>query len=99
MFHSTKGGFTDEKNGSSIFTASAGSSKGGVILNKKLEKELGRVNGPRCCKRDAQLALRVCVDYINSNYPVKLEYSEAACTFYPENRQCIRERCPFFPKS
>ena len=59
--------------------------------------ELGRVNGPRCCKRDAQLALRVCVDYINSNYPVKLEYSDAACTFYTENRQCIRERCPFFP--
>ena len=50
-------------------------------------------------KRDAQLALRVCVDYINSNYPVKLEYSEEVCTFYPENRQCIRERCPFFPKS
>ena len=59
--------------------------------------ELGRINGPRCCKRDAQLALRVCVDYINKNYPVKLEYSEEPCAFYPENRQCIRERCPFFP--
>ena len=59
--------------------------------------ELGRINGPRCCKRDAQLALRVCVDYINKNYPVKLEYSEEPCAFYPENRQCIQERCPFFP--
>jgi hypothetical protein len=59
--------------------------------------ELGRINGPRCCKRDAQLALRICVDYINRNYPVRLGYSDEACTFFPENRQCIRERCPFFP--
>ena len=59
--------------------------------------ELGRVNGPRCCKRDARLSLRACVDHINKHYPVKLEYSEEACTFSSENRQCIRERCPYYP--
>lgn len=48
---------------------------------------------------EQQMALRACVDYINKNYPVKLEYSEEPCAFYPENRQCIRECCPFFPKS
>lgn len=58
--------------------------------------ELGRVNGPRCCKRDAMLAFRHAVAYINENYPVALTAEEAKCADSPRNAQCIHERCPFY---
>lgn len=58
--------------------------------------ELGRVNGPRCCKRDAMIAFRNATRYINAHYPVTLGYEEPVCTYSDRNAQCIRERCPFF---
>ena len=60
--------------------------------------ELGKINGPRCCKRDAMIAFKNGVDYINSNYKVNLEYDEMICEFSSLNAQCIKERCPFFGK-
>lgn len=59
-------------------------------------RALGEVNGPRCCKRDAGIAFKYGVDYINSYYGLKLEYEQVPCEFSERNRQCIRERCPFY---
>ena len=61
--------------------------------------EMGRVNGPRCCKRDAMIALKNAVEYINSHYDVRLDYEEQTCEFSYKNEQCIRDRCPFFSKN
>ena len=58
--------------------------------------ELGRVNGPRCCKRDAMLALKNAVAYINSHFDVHLEYEDQKCEFSDLNQQCIKEKCPFY---
>ncbi len=58
--------------------------------------ELGRINGPRCCKRDAMIAFKHGVDYINRHYGVHLEYEDRRCGFHARNRQCIAEKCPFF---
>lgn len=60
--------------------------------------ELGRINGPRCCKRDAMIALKHGVEYINAHYDVHLDYENESCEFSELNQQCIRERCPFFNK-
>ena len=35
--------------------------------------ELGKINGPRCCKRDAMIAFKHGIEYINNHYDVKLE--------------------------
>lgn len=62
-------------------------------------KALGRlagVGGPRCCKRDAYLAFEEAIDYINSNYEVKLLKSKIACSYSNQNEQCIKEKCPYF---
>ena len=59
--------------------------------------ELGKVNGPRCCKRDAMIAMKHGVEYINAHYNVHLDYEEQKCGFYPQNKQCIKARCPFYP--
>ena len=59
--------------------------------------DLGEINGPRCCKRDAMIAFKNGIKYVNENYDVKLEYEEQECEFYSQNQQCIREKCPFYP--
>ena len=58
--------------------------------------ELGKINGPRCCKRDAMIAFKNGVDYINRNYDVVLEYEHTRCEYSKRNEQCIRERCPYY---
>lgn len=57
---------------------------------------LGSVNGPRCCKRDAMLAFKYGVEYVNDHYAAGFEYEEQQCEFSEMNAQCIRQRCPFF---
>lgn len=61
--------------------------------------ELGSINGPRCCKRDAMIAFKNGVAYINTHYNVTLEYEEMTCEYSSRNEQCIKERCPFYKKN
>ena len=58
--------------------------------------ELGKVNGPRCCKRDAMIAFKNAIAYINSHYDVELEYEKTPCEYSAFNSQCIKERCPYY---
>ena len=58
--------------------------------------ELGKINGPRCCKRDAMIAFKNGIDYVNSHYGVTLEYEQMKCEFFAVNMQCIKDRCPFY---
>ena len=57
--------------------------------------ELGAINGPRCCKRDAMIAFKNGIDYVNAHYGVTLQYEQMQCGFTDFNEQCIKERCPF----
>lgn len=57
--------------------------------------ELGKINGPRCCKRDAMVAFKNGIAYVNSHYGVQLESEEVTCEFSELNAQCIHERCPY----
>lgn len=59
---------------------------------------IGAVGGPRCCKRNAHLAIQAAVDFTRSNLGVDLEGEAGPCTHFPENNQCLRDRCPFYPK-
>lgn len=58
--------------------------------------ELGKINGPRCCKRDAMISFKNAIEYVNKNYNVHLEYSSVKCEYSSINQQCIKERCTFF---
>ena len=59
---------------------------------------IGAVGGPRCCKRNAHLAIQAAVDFTRANLGVDLEGDAAPCTHFPENNQCLRDRCPFYPR-
>ena len=41
--------------------------------------ELGAINGPRCCKRDAMIAFKNGIDYVNAHYGVTLQYEQRKC--------------------
>ena len=58
--------------------------------------ELGKINGPRCCKRDAMVAFKNGIEYINAHYGVTLETDDMKCEFSGRNAQCIGKRCPYF---
>ena len=58
--------------------------------------ELGRINGPRCCKRDAMIAFKNGIEYVNQHYDVTLEYEHLKCEYSNQNEQCIGERCPYY---
>lgn len=54
------------------------------------------VGGPRCCKRDAFLAMKTVIPYVKEKYRIQLEDSDIVCSFSALNQQCLRERCPFY---
>ena len=70
-----------------------------MSFTSKAIGELGVINGPRCCKRDAMIAFKHGVEYINSHYDVQLEYEKTNCEYSERNPQCIKDRCPFFSGS
>ena len=57
---------------------------------------LGKVGGPRCCKRDAFLAFEEVVKFINDNYSVELTTPKITCGFSKRNEQCIKGGCPYY---
>lgn len=59
---------------------------------------LGKINGPRCCKRDAMIAFQNGIEYINAHYGVHLETEDITCGYSGRNAQCIGTRCPYFQK-
>lgn len=60
--------------------------------------ELGAINGPRCCKRDAMVAFKNGIEYINARHGVQLQWETPVCHYSGQNAQCIHERCPFYGK-
>ena len=58
---------------------------------------IGRVGGPRCCKRDSYLSILAAVDFVKAHFGVEMEKAEVRCGFSARNNQCLGKRCPFSP--
>ncbi len=58
--------------------------------------KLADVGGPRCCKRDAFLAMKTVIPYIREKYGIELDDSDVVCSFSACNQQCLHNRCPFY---
>ena len=65
-------------------------------FTSKAVGELGKINGPRCCKRDAMIAFKYGIEYVNTHYGVTLEQEETKCDYSSVNMQCIKVRCPYY---
>ena len=60
-----------------------------------LEK-MSEIGGPRCCKRNAFLAIETAIKFVKENYGINMEIDTIKCEFTDWNKQCIKKRCPFF---
>ena len=58
--------------------------------------EIGRIGGPRCCKRDSYLSILSAIDFTTEKFGVEMEGPDVVCQFSNRNNQCIGKRCPFF---
>lgn len=57
--------------------------------------EIGKINGPRCCKRDSYLAVLSAVHFVRENLKIEMEERPVVCRHSSKNNQCIGKRCPF----
>lgn len=60
--------------------------------------KIAEVGGPRCCKRDSYLSILAAIDFVQTNFGVSMDRSTVICRHSIKNSQCIRVRCPFYPK-
>ena len=59
--------------------------------------DIGRIGGPRCCKRNAFTAAKAAVRFAQEHLGVVMELPAAIrCTHSPQNRQCLKTHCPYF---
>ncbi len=56
---------------------------------------IGKIGGPRCCKRNGFLAVTEGVKFAKEHLGVAMELSEIHCVHSQKNNQCIGKRCPF----
>lgn len=64
----------------------------------ELINKMSKIGGPRCCKRNAFLALITAAEFVRKKYGVNIDIDEVKCEFTLFNEQCIKERCPFYQK-
>ena len=57
--------------------------------------EIGKIGGPRCCKRDSYLAILAAIDFVKEHFGVEMEKGKIVCIHSKLNNQCIGSRCPF----
>lgn len=68
------------------------------VTAKTLE-HIASYPGPRCCKRTCRLAVNAAVPEIERLFGVSIPVSWQSCDYHTYNKECIREKCPFFGKS
>lgn len=60
--------------------------------------QIARYGGPRCCKRDARLALEEGVVLAKELLGVEMETGEKTkCGYFNKNEQCKKFDCPYYP--
>ena len=60
--------------------------------------KMSKIGGPRCCKRNAFLALKEVVLFVKEKYQIEMELDQITCYYSKLNKECIKEKCPFWDK-
>lgn len=71
----------------------------GQLLVSHLLTAIAHAGTPRCCKRDARVAIREAIRHFNDLGGPQLKESNAVptCASFSANTACIKEACPYFP--
>lgn len=86
----------------SIITGTTPLSLEGYGLSNRMTScalaEIGRIGGPRCCKRNSFLAIRAAVSFTEKELGLHMELPvKTRCGFYGKNQECRKADCPFYP--
>jgi len=65
------------------------------LMTSQALEAIGKVGGPRCCKRDSYLAITEAVKFSKTQLGVEMKLGEIKCIHSKLNNQCIGARCPF----
>lgn len=65
------------------------------LMTSKALGDIGRIGGPRCCKRDSFLSILAAIDFVKEYFGIEMERPEVICEHSAQNNQCIGKRCPF----
>lgn len=61
---------------------------------------LAALGGPRCCKRNSFTAAKEAVDFAARRLGIQMELpARIQCDFSAENKQCLKDRCPYHKNS
>lgn len=67
------------------------------LLVSECLHEIGTIGGPRCCKRNSFIAIRVATGWISKEMGIKMEsFDKIDCPYKERNDECIKDRCPYF---
>ena len=69
------------------------------LMTSKALGEIGKIGGPRCCKRDSYLAILSAIDFVKEHFGIEMEKNMVACSHSDMNNQCIGSRCPFVQRA
>lgn len=68
-----------------------------LLATSQILNEIAKIGGPRCCKRNAFIALKTAIGFLKEKEGICLEDEPVSCEFYPHNAQCLGQKCPFHP--
>jgi DNA-directed RNA polymerase subunit RPC12/RpoP len=68
------------------------------LMTARSLEEIALHGGPRCCKRNTFLALRSAVRFLSSEMGIALpEPDKIVCRFSSQIKECLKEKCVFYP--
>lgn len=69
------------------------------LMTSSALKKISEHGGPRCCKRNAYLAIAEAVRLTKEKIGIQMELGEIVCSRSEKNNQCIQGECPFNSKN
>lgn len=65
------------------------------LMTSQALHAIGKIGGPRCCKRDSYIAIGEAITFTEQRLGIKMESSPIVCSRSAQNQTCIGKRCPF----
>jgi len=66
-----------------------------MAYTSRVLTRMSAIGGPRCCKRNAAIAISGAVAFAQEKYGITMPISLAPCTYSALNPTCLKENCPF----
>ncbi len=72
------------------------------VVQQVTQKVLSRIasyNAPRCCQRDCWIALHEASKLLRNKFSTTFAISPIICEQFSENKECIHDQCPLWPRN